>query len=160
MPIITTPFFFPPLRTALSENCRYCSSFSFLFFCSHEITPEEIRRRVPPPIFSRWSLTTIDNAGFYFRYNQGGDVDAYDINVGGDDVPWWRTTATAPDALLMVGRPATLRCWGLRRAWRARATDRPTSSVHRLYIATRARPPPRERILEAAPDGLANAQAS
>lgn len=50
---------------------------SFFFFYGREITPEE-----GPSV-----RTTDFLAGFYFRYDRGGDVDAYDIDAGGDDVP-------------------------------------------------------------------------
>lgn len=82
---ITTPFLlFLPLRTALSrglpDTARLSlslSSYFFFFFYGREITPEE-----GPSV-----RTTDFLAGFYFRYDQGGDVDAYDIDAGGDDVP-------------------------------------------------------------------------
>lgn len=83
-------------------------------------------------------------ASFYFRHgDRGGDADAHD-NGGGDGVPWWRPTATAPDApLLMVGRSGDLRCCGVggRDVPDARrATDRPTKlRPPPVRSATRAR---------------------
>lgn len=68
------------LSRGLPDAARLSLSLSSYFFFL--LRPRDHTGRGCPSV-----RTTDFLAGFYFRYDQGGDVDAYDIDAGGDDVP-------------------------------------------------------------------------